>query len=128
MATKNFLIEVEEGDTICKSCTYKIENAACAVCNCPFGMKVSQPPHNEDKRIGGRKMKAEDWIKIERDKDGFIDEQSKELLYNSLPVIIWDSKYKELENIREDNWYDWLHDLEKPRYSHYLPIVPPKED
>jgi hypothetical protein len=68
------------------------------------------------------------WVEIERDKDGFIEEQSKELLYNSLPVIIWDSKYKELENISKDNWCDWLYDLDKPRYTHYMPIVPPKED
>lgn len=39
MATKKFLIEVEEGMTLCKDCPYKIENAAC---NCPFRMKVSQ--------------------------------------------------------------------------------------
>ena len=51
MATRKFLIEVEEGDTICKSCTYKIENAACAVCNCPFGMKVSQPRHMKIKEL-----------------------------------------------------------------------------
>ena len=68
------------------------------------------------------------WIKIQRDKDGFITEHSKEDMYNNLPLVIWDSKYKEVETICEYNWYEWLHDLEKPRYSHYLPIVPPKED
>lgn len=68
------------------------------------------------------------WIEIQRDKDGFIAEQSKEDMYNNLPLIIWDSKYKEFEAICEGNWCDWLHDLEKPRYSHYMPIVPPKED
>lgn len=77
-------------------------------------------------RLKGKTLN--EWIKIERDKDGFIDAQSKGLLYNSLPVIIWDSKYKEFDNISEDNWYDWLHDLEKPRYTHYMPIVPPKDN
>ena len=69
-----------------------------------------------------------EWVEIQRDKDGFITEHSMEDMYNSLPLIIWDSKYKELETIYEGNWCDWLYDLEKPRYSHYMPIVPPKED
>lgn len=69
-----------------------------------------------------------EWVEIQRDKDGFITEHSREDMYNSLPLIIWDSKYKELETIYEGNWCDWLYDLEKPRYSHYMPIVPPKED
>ena len=69
-----------------------------------------------------------EWVEIQRDEDGFIAEQSKEDMYNNLPLIIWDRKYKEFETICEGNWHDWLHDLEKPRYSHYMPIVPPKED
>lgn len=52
-----------------------------------------------------------------------------EQMYNALPIIIWDSKYEMTEYVDKYNWYDWLPDLEgKPYYSHYLPIVLPKED
>jgi hypothetical protein len=74
-------------------------------------------------------MKAEDWIKVCRDKWGFLADRMMEQMYESLPIIIWDSKYEMTEYIDRHNWGDWLSDLEgKPYYSHYLPIVLPKEE
>ena len=74
-------------------------------------------------------MNAEDWIKVDRDKWGFLADGIMEQMYDSLPVIVWDSRDKMTEYIDQDNWYDWLSDLEgKPYYSHYLPIVLPKEE
>lgn len=70
------------------------------------------------------------WIKINRDKWGFLADEMMEQLYNALPIIIWDSKHERTEYVDKDNWYDWLSDLEgKPYYSHYMTIVlPPMED
>lgn len=69
------------------------------------------------------------WIKINRDKWGFLAVGMFEQMYSSLPIIIWDSKYERTEYVDKYNWYDWLSDLEgKPYYSHYLPIVLPKEE
>lgn len=74
-------------------------------------------------------MKAEDWIKVCRDKWGFLADRMMEQMYESLPIIIWDSKYEMTEYIDRHNWGDWLSDLEgKPYYSHYLPIVLPKKE
>ena len=74
-------------------------------------------------------MKAEDWIKVCRDKWGFLADGMMEQMYESLPIIVWDSKYEMTEYIDRHNWGDWLSDLEgKPYYSHYLPIVLPKEE
>lgn len=71
----------------------------------------------------------EKWIKIERDKWGFLADHMLSQMYLSLPVIIWDSEDERAEYIDEENWGDWLSDLEgKPYYTHYLPIVLPKKD
>ena len=48
------------------------------------------------------------------------------MMYTSLPIIVWDSRYESTEYIDKSNWGDWLSHLEgKPYYSHYLPIVLP---
>lgn len=73
-------------------------------------------------------MKAEDWIMVNRDRWGFLEDGMMEHMYQNLPIIVWDSRYEKIEYIDQDNWYDWLSDLEgKPYYSHYLSIVLPKE-
>lgn len=73
-------------------------------------------------------MKTE-WIKVNRDKWGFLADGMMEQMYDSLPIIIWDSKYERIEYADKDNWGDWLSDLEgKPYYSYYLPIELPEED
>ena len=62
-------------------------------------------------------MKAEDWIKVCRDKWGFFADRMMEQMYESLPIIIWNSKYEMTEYIDRHNWGDWLSDLEgKPYY------------
>lgn len=35
-------------------------------------------------------MKAEDWIKVCRDKWGFLADRMMEQMYESLPIIIWE--------------------------------------
>lgn len=71
-------------------------------------------------------MKATDWVKIERDDDGFLANGVLYMMYTSLPVIVWDYRYESTEYIDKDNWGDWLSHLEgKPYYSHYLPIALP---
>ena len=74
-------------------------------------------------------MKQE-WIKIDRDADGFLADHMLEQMYLSLPVIIWDSESEMAEYMDWENWGDWLSSLEgKPYYSHYMQIVlPPMED
>ena len=71
-------------------------------------------------------MKREDWVKIKRDDSGFLAAGMLYMMYTSLPVIVWDSRYESIEYIDKHNWEDWLSYLEgKPYYSHYLPIVLP---
>lgn len=71
-------------------------------------------------------MKQEDWKEIRRDKWGFLADGTMTEMYESLPIIVWDSKYEMTEYIDKHNWGDWLSDLEgKPCLSHYLPIVLP---
>lgn len=73
-------------------------------------------------------MKAKVWLSIRRDKWGFLADGMLEQMYNNLPLIVWDSKYENVEFVSKDNWGDWLSDLEgKPYYSHYMPIELPKE-
>lgn len=74
-------------------------------------------------------MKAEDWIPIKRDRWGFLADNMIEQMYQVLPIIIWNNRWEKAEYLDKDNWYDWLSDLEgKSYYSHYLPIVLPKEN
>ena len=71
-------------------------------------------------------MKATDWVEIKRDDSGFLADGVLYMMYTSLPVIVWDSRYESTEYIDKSNWGDWLSHLEgKPYYSHYLPIVLP---
>ena len=47
-------------------------------------------------------MKAEDWKEIRRDKWGFLANGMTTEMYDSLPVIVWDSKYEMTENELHD--------------------------
>lgn len=68
------------------------------------------------------------WIKIDRDKNGFLADHMLEQMYLSLPVIVWDSESEIAEYIDRDNWGDWLSHLEgKPYYSHFMKIVLPMD-
>ena len=74
-------------------------------------------------------MKAGDWIKVSRERWGFLADGMMEQMYNSLPIIVWDGKYEMAEYIDKHNWGNWLSELEgKPYYSHYLPIELPKKN
>lgn len=59
---------------------------------------------------------------IRRDVHGFCDNADE--IYADLPVIVWDedgdrpSPYFGVIDL--DNWGDWLSDLEKPCYRHYI--------
>lgn len=81
-------------------------------------------------QMGWLERYEEKWIKIDRDKWGFLADGMLEQMYGSLPIIVWDSKYEMAEYMDEHNWGDWLSSLEgKPYYSHYMQIVsPPMEE
>lgn len=73
-------------------------------------------------------MKAKDWIKIERDKDGFLADKSRDDIYDSLPVIVWCAEGGYIEGtICKDNFYDWLSELNKVYYTHWMKVVPPQD-
>lgn len=68
-----------------------------------------------------------EWIKIDRDNNGFATEEALDKLYSQLPVIISETMKEDVVHydvITTDNYVDWSSDLSlRPRYSHYLPFV-----
>ena len=65
------------------------------------------------------------WIKIERDKDGFATQDALDNLYSQLPVVIAETidDVVYYDTITTDSYADWSGDLSlRTRYSHYLPF------
>lgn len=67
---------------------------------------------------------------IGRDRYGFLERGFENILYEALPIIVvrcigeeWEEYM--YEYIDEDNWHEWLGDLEKAEYKYYFkcPIV-----
>lgn len=71
-----------------------------------------------------------EWIKIERDRDGFATEEALDKMYNLLPAIVVSRRthpegYEDVQLIYEtkDGWERGEYDMH-PRYTEYLPCPP----
>lgn len=66
-----------------------------------------------------------EWIKIDRDNNGFATDEALDKLYSQLPVVIAETidDVVYYYTITADNYMDWIADLSlRTRYSHYLPF------
>ena len=71
-------------------------------------------------------MKRE-WIKIQRDKDGFYNGDVSEL-YQYVPFLLreYTEEYGEwFYMVDNEDFYEWAGDIDtKPKYTHILPHIP----
>ena len=73
------------------------------------------------------------WFDITRNNDGFATEDTKERMYNRLPVIVCSivscadgsSDWCEYEYIDKECWSDFVGDIERSTaYKYYTPVPP----
>ena len=67
------------------------------------------------------------WIKIDRDKNGFATEECLDKMFSNLPIVVMFNLYdgrKVYEGISETDYVgDWRGDIDRDtNYTHYLPI------
>lgn len=71
-------------------------------------------------------MKASDWIKIKRDKDGFATEDCLDMMFTSLPIVVAEQSDGSIlyHAICELNSLDgWRGEIDRDiDYIYYLPI------
>lgn len=59
---------------------------------------------------------------LPKDNDGFFDAENEDLYNDDLPILVFDDRNGECELVNYDNWGDWLSDLSKPCYTHYIRV------
>lgn len=58
---------------------------------------------------------------LPKDKHVFFDDE-EEVLYDNLPIIVINERNGQCELVDYGNWGDWLSDLSKPCYTHYIRV------
>lgn len=94
-----------------------------------YAASIPQFEHNRkysvDDFTAGAKWGLENgWMKIPRDKDGFAIDVYLDMMFESMPFIIADTRYNDADVVFD---VDWRKDIvKKPQYSHWKPLKLPK--